>query len=192
VKNADQRARAEKAAAGVSGVEHVANQLIVPGHPQGNWMAAQQQAAGARPGQPPIHPVAYQPLPPNGDAAPPGPLPMHGGMPPGGMAMPVAGGPAAGMIYGHPGAGTAHQIYNMPHMPEYAWPSTAQYPNSAGVQYPTQYSASAWPYIGPFYPYPQVPLGWRQAQLEWDDGHWHLNFRPRTERWWWFMHPKNW
>ena len=25
------------------------------------------------------------------------------------------------------------------------------------------------PYIGPFYPYPQVPLGWRKVQLEWDD-----------------------
>jgi hypothetical protein len=80
----------------------------------------------------------------------------------------------------------------MPYMPEYAWPATAQYPNSAAVQYPTQYSASAWPYIGPFYPYPQVPLGWRQAQLEWDDGHWYLNFRPRTDKWWWFLHPKNW
>jgi hypothetical protein len=47
------------------------------------------------------------------------------------------------------------------------------------VTYPKQYSASAWPYIGPFYPYPQVPLGWRKVQLEWDDGWWWLNFKDR-------------
>ena len=73
-----------------------------------------------------------------------------------------------------------------------AWPTYAQYPNSAAITYPTEYSASAWPYIGPFYPYPQVPLGWRSAQLDWDDGHWNLNFRSRTDKWWWFISPKNW
>lgn len=31
-------------------------------------------------------------------------------------------------------------------------------------------------YIGPFYPYPQVPLGWREVQQEWDDGSWFLDF----------------
>jgi hypothetical protein len=86
----------------------------------------------------------------------------------------------------------AQPVLNNPSLPPYAWPSYASYPNSAQVTYPTQYSASAWPYIGPFYPYPQVPLGWRQVQLEWDDGMWNLNFRPRTDRWWWFLHPKNW
>ena len=79
-----------------------------------------------------------------------------------------------------------------PNLPEYAWPSYASYPNYSQVAYPKDYSASAWPYIGPFYPYPQVPLGWRQVQLEWDDGSWNLNFRPRTDKWWWFMNPKNW
>jgi len=39
-----------------------------------------------------------------------------------------------------------------------------------------QYSPTAWPYIGPFYPYPQVPLGWRKVCLEWDDGWWFLDF----------------
>ena len=40
-----------------------------------------------------------------------------------------------------------------------------------------QYSPTAWPYIGPFYPYPQVPLGWRKVTLEWDDGWWFLDFK---------------
>ena len=30
--------------------------------------------------------------------------------------------------------------------------------------------ADAWPYIGPFYPDPQVPLGWRKVTLKRDDG----------------------
>ena len=80
----------------------------------------------------------------------------------------------------------------MPNMPEHAWPSYASYPNYSQVSYPKEYSPSAWPYIGPFYPYPQVPLGWRKAQLEWDDGYWNLNFNPRTDRWWWFLNPENW
>ncbi len=66
--------------------------------------------------------------------------------------------------------------YDQPYMPSYAWPSYAAYPNYAAVTYPKQYSPSAWPYIGPFYPYPQVPLGWRKVALEWDDGLWYLDF----------------
>ena len=104
---------------------------------------------------------------------------------------PGPGGPP--MMSPQPGMGpVANNVYNSPHLPETAWPTYANYPNYAQVAYPSQYSASAFPYIGPFYPYPQVPLGWRQAQLEWDDGSWKLNFRPRTDRWWWFMNPKNW
>ena len=38
------------------------------------------------------------------------------------------------------------------------------------------YSPTAWPFIGPFYPYPQVPLAWRKVSLEWDDGWWFLDF----------------
>ena len=64
-------------------------------------------------------------------------------------------------------------------MPSYAWPSYAAYPNYAALTYPHQYSPTAWPYIGPFYPYPQVPLGWRKVMLEWDDGWWMLDFKDR-------------
>lgn len=77
-----------------------------------------------------------------------------------------------------PGAmgGIAPVSYDQPNMPGYAWPSYAAYPNYAALTYPKQYSPTAWPYIGPFYPYPQVPLGWRKVTLEWDDGWWFLDF----------------
>lgn len=87
---------------------------------------------------------------------PQGPMPMGGGAPMGGAPM-----------------------MDQPNMPNHAWPAYAAYPNYAGVTYPGQYSASAWPYIGPFYPYPQVPLGWRKVQLEWNDGWWYLDFKNR-------------
>lgn len=66
-----------------------------------------------------------------------------------------------------------------PSLPGYAWPGYAAHPNFAAVNYPKQYSPSAWPYIGPFYPYPQVPMGWRRVELEWDDGWWFLDFHDR-------------
>lgn len=79
------------------------------------------------------------------------------------------------MAAGAPGA-AAPARFDQPNMPNYAWPSYAAYPNYAAVTYPKQYSATAWPYIGPFYPYPQVPLGWRKVTLEWHDGWWYLDF----------------
>lgn len=79
------------------------------------------------------------------------------------------------MPAGAPGA-AAPARFDQPNMPNYAWPSYAAYPNYAAVTYPKQYSATAWPYIGPFYPYPQVPLGWRKVTLEWHDGWWQLDF----------------
>jgi hypothetical protein len=75
-----------------------------------------------------------------------------------------------------PGAPAPYH-FDHPQMPGYAWPSYAAYPNYAAVTYPKQYSPTAWPYIGPFYPYPQVPLGWRKVTLEWDDGWWFLDFK---------------
>lgn len=69
--------------------------------------------------------------------------------------------------------------YDHPQMPGYAWPAYAAYPNYAAVTYPRQYSPQAWPYIGPFYPYPQVPLGWRKVEMEWKNGWWTLDFKAR-------------
>ena len=94
----------------------------------------------------------------------------------GGGGQPIAGGlgtPVSGPINGGGG------ISGSANLPGYAWPGYAASPNYAALTYPKQYSPAAWPYIGPFYPYPQVPLGWRKVQLEWDDGWWFLDFKDR-------------
>lgn len=69
-----------------------------------------------------------------------------------------------------------------PGYPNYAWPSYAPYPNFSAVGYPTVYPWQAWPNIGPFYPYPEVPLDWRAVTLRWDDGLWWLDFKKHYTR----------
>ena len=61
-----------------------------------------------------------------------------------------------------------------PKLPPHAWPTYAPYNNYSRVAYPGAYPYNAFPYIGPFYPFPKVPLGWRKVVLEWDDGHWYM------------------
>jgi hypothetical protein len=85
---------------------------------------------------------------------------------------PVPEGPAA---MGAPiGAG--------PSQPNYAWPSYAPTGNFSAVGYPTAYPWQAWPNIGPFYPYPEVPQDWRAVTLRWDDGIWWLDFKKNYTR----------
>jgi hypothetical protein len=91
--------------------------------------------------------------------------------------------------------------YDAPFLPPFAWPARAPYPNYSAVQYPKYYSSGQWPYIGPFHPYPEPPLDWREVRLttlvglkpvpgpqdpppdwqciklRWEDGHWYLSFR---------------
>ncbi len=162
---------AVKAAKSVPGVTQVLNGLTVNGQP----VAAPPSAS------------PYQQNMPRQSYAP-------GQTPPGYPAMPTAYPQANPTAQGQPvPAQTAgHLIHNRPNMPEYAWPAYAPYDNYAQVTYPAQYDASAWPYIGPFYPYPQVPAEWRSAQLTWDDGYWQLKFHSRTDNWWWFLDPHNW
>ena len=157
------------AAEGVPGVQSVGNELTV-GAPVQSAEAPMNPAAAAR-----RRAMIRQA--------------MMGGRPdgvrPAGGVSPIqppcpAGGMPAGLAY------------NQPNLPDYAWPTYAQHPNYAAVTYPKDYSASAWPYIGPYYPYPQVPLGWREVELEWDDGQWYLDFHDRTDKWWWFLSPNNW
>jgi len=88
----------------------------------------------------------------------------------------AAGGPLPAYVSAA-GGSVSPARYDQPQLPNYAWPSYAAYPNYAALTYPKQYSPTAWPYIGPFYPYPQVPLGWRKVTLEWDDGWWMLDFK---------------
>lgn len=176
---------AHQLAASVPGVLQVDNRLQVagmPGQPGGfpgtghqgqNVMPVSHQAPGG------MHPAMMAAGAMGGMAA--GAM----GMAPGGM------GPGAGP-HAHGAGNPSHMAYDLPNLPNHSWPTYAAYPNYAQVSYPKEYSASAWPYIGPFYPYPQVPMGWRQVQLEWDDGAWNLNFRPRTDRWFWYLYPKNW
>jgi osmotically-inducible protein OsmY len=118
-------------------------------------------------------PVGRPAMPPQG--MPGRPVSMNGGAVYGGqMGAPVP-------MYPAPQAGCNASGPHMdgPNMPNYAWPGYAAHPNYAALTYPQQYSPSAWPYIGPFYPYPQVPLGWRKVSLEWDDGWWMLDFTDR-------------
>lgn len=131
------------------------------------------------PGNPSQTPLAFAPAraasyndAPSAQVAslPHGGLMHHGGMQQG---QPVP------MDSSVPGMGTAPARFDHPQMPQYAWPSYAPYPNYGAVTYPKQYSPMAWPYIGPFYPYPQVPLGWRKVELKWKDGWWQLDFKDR-------------
>ncbi len=143
------------------------------------YQAMQQQRATQ---QAPIQRVAnFQPAPgaPAALPTPPagGMAPAAGGMPPAGMAPAAAGAPGYHYLPG--GGGQPAPQYDHPRMPGYAWPTYASHPNYGAVTYPKQYSPTAWPYIGPFYPYPQVPLGWRKVTLEWDDGWWMLDFKNR-------------
>ncbi len=177
VASPEQRAAAQKAAM-VAGITRVNNRLAVGEMPPKQAAIPAPRAAGR---SQPIRTVGYQGGIEVPDAAEPAAPPAPMGAP-----------PAALPAYGPPAGAPSHIAYNQPNFPNYSWPTYAQYPNYAAVTYPSQYAASAWPYIGPFYPYPQVPLGWRKAQLEWDDGYWNLNFRARTDRWWWFLDPRNW
>ena len=71
-----------------------------------------------------------------------------------------------------------------PKMPPYAWPTYAPYPNVSRVAYPQAYPYNAFPFIGPFYPFPKVPLGWRSVKLEWDDGHWYMGRTSTPQDYW--------
>ena len=136
-------------------------------------------AYGMKPGQPSAVPAPYAPAP----YAMPGqvmqqPAPQYAG-----QYQPTYYGPPAQAAY-HPEAygpqGPMPGQYNQPYLPDYAWPAYAAYPNSAQISYPRVYSPKAWPYIGPFYPYPQVPLGWRKVTLENSNGNWWLDFDDGT------------
>lgn len=71
-----------------------------------------------------------------------------------------------------------------PRMPPYAWPTYAPYNNYSRVAYPTIYPYKSFPFIGPFYPFPKIPLGWRSVTLTWQDGFWWYG-RNATGRHWW-------
>jgi len=155
---------------GVPGVERVRNKLgIEVPVPQ----VQQVQAA-----MPPV--------------ANPAPLPVPGmpmpGMPMPGMQMPPAGAvpyamPAEPMPVFPMGYGSPYAL-NTPRMPPYAWPTYAPYNNYARNATPVDYPDTAFPFIGPTYPFPKVPLGWRKVKLEWQDGHWWFGKVATCHDWW--------
>ena len=73
---------------------------------------------------------------------------------------------------------------NPPQMPPYAWPTYAPYNNYSRVAYPEAYPYNAWPFIGPCYPFPKIPLGWRSVKLQWEDGHWWYSKVATNHDWW--------
>lgn len=147
---------------GVPGVERVLDRLLVA-----EGLVRLAQAA-----QPPaVQPPAVQPLPlqgplqapplqpaPNG--AVPEPRPIFQAVPPGPLGV------------------------NPPRMPPYAWPTYAPYNNFSRVAYPLAYPYNAWPFVGPCYPFPKIPLGWRSVKLQWEDGYWWFS-RTATKYDWW-------
>ena len=71
-----------------------------------------------------------------------------------------------------------------PPLPGHARPTYAPYPNMSRVAYPSAYPYNAFPYIGPYYPFPKVPLGWRSVTLSWEDGHWWLGRKQTPQDYW--------
>lgn len=125
VANPAQRARITQVVSGLNGVETVDNKVTVtpqavrrPAGPPPPY--ANQAAYGPGPMRAPIHPAAFQQ---EGGPMPGGP--MGGGMPMPPIPM---------------GRSNAGQVYDSPNLPNYAWPTYAQYPNSAAVTYPKEYS----------------------------------------------------
>jgi hypothetical protein len=99
-----------------------------------------------------------------------------------GMPQTVFGEPqGAADMYGQMGAPNE---MGTPPLPGYAWPTYAPYNNYSRVAYPEAYPACAWPFIGPFYPFPRVPPGWRSVKLEWQDGHWWFSKTATKYDWW--------
>jgi hypothetical protein len=151
---------------GVPGVERVIDRLEVAG-------------VGGEAGASPIRRVQAE--------APPGqlPQPLPGAPavpPPPAAAAPPAAPPEAVPSFQAPPP-TPYDL-NPPRMPPYAWPTYAPYNNYSRVCYPTAYPYNAFPFIGPFYPFPKVPLGWRAVQLEWKDGYWWFSKLANGYDWW--------
>jgi hypothetical protein len=124
----------------------------------------------ATPGSPIVRvqdlaPVAPMPL------APTGPAPYAGGNP---IVEPAP--------LGVPGA--IDPSLQAPPLPPHAWPTYAPYNNLSRVGYPEAYPYNAFPFIGPYYPFPKVPLGWRKVTLEWEDGHWYIGRNSSPHDYW--------
>jgi hypothetical protein len=160
VASPEQRAVALELVGQVPGVGAVHDQLALPGT---------------------IVPV-QAPAPPLQQAPMPRTLPQPGVAVPNGVVVPEGVAPEPAPIVQMPAPGPYD--LNQPTMPPYAWPTYAPYNNYSRVAYPEAYPYPAWPFIGPPYPFPKVPLGWRAVKLEWEDGHWWFSKAATKHDWW--------
>jgi hypothetical protein len=147
---------------GVPGVERVVDRLTIAGRAVVRPVQAEAQAGpDSGPGPAPVDMVPLAPPPPGADA------------PRMAEPMPIFAAAAPAPWEAVP-----------PKMPPYAWPTYAPYNNYSRVAYPQAYPYNAWPFIGPVYPFPKVPLGWRSVKLEWEDGHWWFRKTATAHDWW--------
>jgi len=149
-----QREEALRLVQGVPGVERVLDRLTLPAD-----AGVTQTQAGAPPAPLQVPPAQPPELTPR-NGAPPEPVPLFQAPPP------------------------APYDLNPPRMPPYAWPTYAPYNNFSRVAYPLAYPYNAWPFIGPCYPFPKIPPGWRSVKLEWEDGHWWFSRTATRHDWW--------
>jgi len=185
VNGATQHDEALRTARNVAGVRRVVDQLEI------------RNVIVLRPAQsqsPPL-PLASAPAfaPPGAALAPPALAPLAPPFPPAPGAPGLAPPPLASPLNGPPppeptpifqaplGPST-----NMPppRMPPNAWPTYAPYNNYSRVAYPTLYPYQSWPFIGPNYPFPKIPPGWRSISLEWMDGSWWYGKNACSHDWW--------
>jgi hypothetical protein len=167
VADQSQRAAVARIVASVPGVRRIRDALQV----QDGVMQAQAIEPPTLP-EPNTLPAAPGLIPPPG--MPPGQVPPMPGMMPGtGEPMPVWQAPPP----------NPYEL-NPPKMPPYAWPTYAPYNNYSRVAYPELYPYNAWPFIGPIYPFPKVPPGWRKVSLEWQDGYWWYAPHSNSHDWW--------
>jgi hypothetical protein len=163
---ADQSQREEvlRIAQGVPGVERVLDRLTLANSVRPVGADIEDKPA-------PVTPPELGKLPP----------PTKEGGPPPGAALTGPAGQPIPIFQAPPGAPYG---LNPPQMPPYAWPTYAPYNNYSRVAYPTAYPYNAFPFIGPVYPFPKVPLGWRSVKLEFEDGYWWFSKTASKYDWW--------
>lgn len=172
-----QREEALRIVQGVPGVERVRDRLTLTSM---GPVTRTQATIPIGPAPTPVGsdsgPVLEGPKPGQGDASDkePGPLPQK--------AAEASVGPEPYPIFQAP----RPQAYdlNPPKMPPYSWPTYAPYNNYSRVAYPNLYPYQSWPFIGPNYPFPKVPLGWRSVKLEWNNGYWWYGHNATGHDWW--------
>ena len=178
VADAAQSAEVVRIVLAIGGVERIQNRLEVE---SGNVVLTAQGANEVQaplpgllaPQQAPAGVIGAGPL--ASDQAMQAP-PFAGGMPQEPISiMPQMGGFNPGM---------PNPSMQQPPLPPYAWPTYAPYNNYSRVGYPTLYPHEAFPFIGPMYPFPKVPLGWRAVTLRWQDGHWFYGKTATGHDWW--------